>query len=157
MKIMSWMGPILVGVAGMALTAQADVRLANVFTNNMMFQRDQPIRIWGWAATGATVRLTLAGKEIAATAGPKGDWRADFPSMKEGENLTLTVTEQNSIVLTNLILGDIWICSGQSNMQWPLRMSLDSTGDIQSAVFPKIRMIKIKYVASAHPEENIAA
>jgi sialate O-acetylesterase len=128
------------------------VRLASVFTDNMMLQRDKPICVWGWAAPGETVKVTLAKQEASATADADGKWAVKLPAMKEGENLELTVTGKNTIVLKNVIMGDIWLCAGPE-MDGTLE-GYFAPEDIKNADFPKVRRIKIKAVVSADPQDE---
>lgn len=136
---------LLVCFAGPSV--EAEVRLPKVFTNDMMVQRDQPVRVWGWADPGEAVSVALAGKKSKTKADGKGEWSVELPAMKEGENLELTVAGKNTIALKNLIVGDIWVCSGQSNMEWPLQ-ACDGAEDIKAADLPKIRRIKFDRVGS---------
>jgi len=122
--------------------ARADVRLPNFFADNMMLQRDQPIRVWGWGTPGEAVTVALAGKNAATKVDEKSAWAVELPAMKQGENLKLLVTGKNAIVLTNVIVGDIWLCSGASNMEMPLAGCLNAEEDIKGADIPKIRHIK---------------
>ena len=105
-------------VAASPLTAA--VRMPTVFTDNMMLQRDRPVRIWGWADAGESVEVRLAGATAQAKADAKGQWLVELPALKAGENLELTVVAGNTVTLRNLIVGDIWVCSGQSNMEMTL-------------------------------------
>lgn len=136
----------------MCALAQAEVRLPKIFTDNMMLQRDHAIRVWGWANPGEAVTVTLAGKNATSKTGENGQWSVELPAMKQGENLELTVTGKNAIVLKNLIVGDIWVCSGQSNMEMTLGGCLDAAEDLKGADLPKIRGIKFNHVISG-PEE----
>ena len=141
-------------VLGFASAACADVRLAKIFTDNMMVQRDQPIRVWGWAEPGEAVNVALAGKDAATRADAKGQWLVELPALKQGEQLELTVTGKNSIALKNVIVGDIWLCSGQSNMELGLAGCLGSVDDCKAADLPGIRNIKFNHVQSAYPEPD---
>lgn len=135
-----------------ALSALADVRLPKIFTDDMMLQRDLPVRVWGWADAGEEVHATLAGKSAATTAGAKGLWMIELPALKTGEKLELTVKGKNQVTLKNLLVGDLWICSGQSNMEMTLGECLDAAEDIKAAEFPQIRRIKMNHVQSGQPE-----
>jgi len=137
-----------------AIPATADVRLPKIFTDNMMLQRDQPVRVWGWADAGEAVSLALAGKNAATKADAKGQWSLELPPIKTGENLTLTVKGKNSLSLTNVVVGDIWVCSGQSNMEMRLGQCLGAADDIKAADLPKIRRIKFNHVQSGQPEAD---
>lgn len=146
---------LIVPIAMMLVTSlQAEVRLPKIFTDNMMLQRDSAIRVWGWANPGEAVTVTLAGKNAASKAGENGQWSVELPLMKQGENLELTVTGQNTIVLKNLIVGDIWLCSGQSNMEMTLGGCLNAEEDIKAADFPKIRRIKFNHVVSGTEQKD---
>lgn len=144
-------------LAGMLPAARADVRLAKIFTDNMMLQRDQPIRVWGWAAANEAVTVAMGDQKGATTADAQGKWMAELPAWKQGENLTLTITGQNSITLTNVIIGDVWLCSGQSNMEWTQNSTDNAAEDSKAADFPKIRRIKFNHVQSAFPEVEAPA
>ncbi|MFH1024091.1 MAG: sialate O-acetylesterase [Planctomycetota bacterium] len=146
---------ILGGILPAAI--RADVRLPKIFTDNMMFQREAPVRVWGWAAPGEAVKVALAGKEAAAQADAQGRWAVEFPAVKEGEGLELTVTGGNTITLKNLIVGDIWLCSGQSNMEMALKGCVGAAEDIKAADLSGIRRIKFQHVTSAYPEDDAPA
>lgn len=136
--------------------AQADVRLPHYFADNMMIQRDQPVSVCGWAAPGEVVKVTLAGKEASATADANGRWALKLAALKEGENLTLMVAGKNTITFKNVLVGDIWLCSGQSNMEATMH-NYATIDDIKKADFPHIRLIKIKHTQSAYLEEDVVA
>jgi len=148
-----WLGIVL--AAELTGAALADVRLPKIFTDNMMLQRDQPVRIWGWADPDEAVSVTLAGKNVSIKADAKGQWLAELPAMKQGEKLELTVAGRNTLVRKNLIVGDVWLCSGQSNMELALGGCLGAADDIKAADLPKIRRIKIKHVQSPFPESDV--
>jgi len=130
----------------------ADVRLPKIFTDNMMLQRDLPVRVWGWADAGEAVSVALQGTTVATKADDKGQWAIELPAIKTGENLELTVQGNNSQSLKNIVVGDIWVCSGQSNMAMAVKPCLDAAEDIRAANLPKIRRLKIKNVKSGQPE-----
>lgn len=132
------------------LPAGADVRMPKVFTDDMMLQRDKPVRVWGWAEAGEDVSVALAGKTAATKADAGGAWKVELPALKEGENLEMTITGKNSVTLKNIIVGDIWVCSGQSNMEWAMRQ-IPAAEDVKAADFPKIRHIKIRKTKSDRP------
>ncbi len=137
-----------------ALPAAADVRMPRVFTDNMMLQRDKPVRVWGWAEAGEAVSVGLAGKSAATKADASGAWKVEFPALKEGDNLELTVTGKNTVTLKNIIVGDIWVCGGQSNMEMNLGGCLGAAEDIKAADLPKIRQIKFNKVQAGQPETD---
>ena len=129
----------------------AGVRLPTIFTDNMMVQRDLPVRVWGWADAGETVTVTLAGTTATTNADAKGQWALELPAIKAGETLDLTVKGNNTVTLTNVLAGDIWVCSGQSNMEMPLGGCVGAADDIKAADLPKIRRIKFRHEKSGQP------
>jgi|GEM_PF-7057664 len=92
--------------------AMADVKLAPLFTDNMMLQRDKPVRVWCTADAAEAVSVTLAGKTAATKADAAGAWIVELPALKEGRALELQVKGNNELALKNIIMGDIWVCSG---------------------------------------------
>ncbi|MDA0766681.1 MAG: sialate O-acetylesterase [Verrucomicrobia bacterium] len=134
-----------------ALPASANVRLATIFTNDMMLQRDQPVRVWGWADPDEKVSVSLSGNSASSQAADDGAWAVELPALKSGENLELVVSGKNKLTLTNILVGDIWICSGQSNMEMRLAGCLGFQEDIAAADLPKIRRIKINRVQAGRP------
>ena len=138
--------------AAAAIPAMADVRLPRIFTDNMMFQRDLPVRVWGWADPGEAVSVTLAGNNASTKADDKGQWALELAALKTGENLELTVKGNNSLTLKNVVVGDIWVCSGQSNMEMDLGGCIGAAEDIKAADLPKIRRIKINHEQTAQPD-----
>lgn len=139
---------VLAFTAAMVGQARAEVSLGRLFTDNMMLQRNQPVRFWGKAAPGETVTVTLAGKSQQTKADDRGGWLVELPPIAEGENLEVTIAGKNTLVLENVIVGDIWLCSGQSNMEWNLN-ACDGAEDAKEADFPKIRRIKFHHVTAA--------
>jgi sialate O-acetylesterase len=133
-------------------SAMADVKLAPLFTDNMMLQRDKPVRIWGTADAAEAVSVTLAGKTAATKADAAGAWIVELPALSEGTALELQVKGNNELALKNIIMGDIWVCSGQSNMEMTLNGCLGAAQDIAAADLPDIRHIKFKRANSVDPQ-----
>jgi sialate O-acetylesterase len=139
---------LLCGVA-----ARADVRLPSVFGSNMILQRDAPVRVWGWAGAGERVEVGFAGHAAQATAGTDGTWRVELPACKAGVRGVLNVRGANSLSLTNVTVGDVWICSGQSNMEFTLG-GTQRSNDVAAADFPDIRCLRIAHENSATQEAD---
>jgi len=147
----------LAAICATALPAVAEVRLPKIFTDNMMLQRDRPVRVWGWAEAGEDVSVALAGKTAATKADASGAWKVELPAFKEGDKLDLTVKGKNSLTLRNIIIGDIWVCSGQSNMEMALGGCLGAADEIKEADYPKIRRIKFNHVQIGEPQADAPA
>lgn len=99
--------------------AMADVSLPRVLSDGAVLQRDKPVTIWGWADENEEIKVQFAGKE-KKTIAKEGAWSVDFPALKAGGDYQLSVTGKNNITRKNIVMGDIWIASGQSNMELPL-------------------------------------
>lgn len=112
----------------------ADVKLPVIFSDHMVIQRDVEAPVWGWADKGEKVSVSFAGTNQSATAGDDGKWMVKLP--KQAANAkpqTLTVKGNNEIVLNNVLIGDVWICSGQSNMEWSLKACTKTADEIVAA------------------------
>ena len=125
-------------------SALAAVKLSRAFGNHMVLQQDQPIRLFGSANPGEKVTADLAGKTATATTGQNGRFRIELPAMKaDGKPHTLTVKGQNTITLKDVLLGEVWICSGQSNMEWSVGGTLNAQEEIAAADHPQIRLFNV--------------
>lgn len=131
-----------------SFSAFAEIKLPQLVSNGMVLQRDTKLKIWGWAAPGEKVALTFNGKKGSATTGADGKWLINLPAMKAGGPFTMTIKGSNTITLSDILLGDVWFCSGQSNMV--LRMEAVKEKypqDVATADFPQIRNFYVRNVA----------
>jgi sialate O-acetylesterase len=133
----------------------ADVRLPSVFGNQMVLQRGIPIHVWGTADPGEKVTITVGPNETRATADPKGNWAVELPALAGGGPVEVKVRGKNTITLRDVLIGEVWICSGQSNMQWPMYYVRDSKKEVAAATHPKIRLFKVPMRPAAEPAENV--
>ncbi|KPK50835.1 MAG: hypothetical protein AMK72_01210 [Planctomycetes bacterium SM23_25] len=134
----------------------ADVKLSGVFGNHMVLQQGRPIRLFGTAKPGEKVTAELAGKSASVTAGDDGRFRVELPAMKaDGKPHTLTVKGENTVKLSDVLLGEVWICSGQSNMEWSVAGALNPKEEIAAANHPKIRLFNVPgHVAGPNPLDD---
>lgn len=124
--------------------ANADVRLPAVIGDHMVLQRDRPLPIWGWAEPGEDIVVDLAGQRYRAKADGDGAWRVTLdPLSLTTKALTMRVTGANKIELRDILVGEVWLCSGQSNMQWPVSASKDADLEASSAHYPRIRFLTV--------------
>lgn len=132
--------------------------LHNLFQSNMVLQRDKPVSLWGWAAPGEQVRVTVAGNSGTATAGEDRTWKITLPAMMaSSEPVTVTVTgKDKTLTLENVLVGDVWILGGQSNMEFPLTNVENGNLEIVSANFPKIRILTVPAAAGPVPPKGFA-
>ena len=120
------------------MTAEAAVKAAKLFTDNAVLQRDVPLKVWGWADVGEKVVVTLGEASQEAVAAADGAWSVTFPAQKAADSVTLTIKGVNTLTFNNVAIGDVWFCSGQSNMEWTLA-GCNAPEDIANANLPKIR------------------
>ena len=140
-----------------ASMATADVRLPNVFTDNMVLQRDQAVPVWGRADVGEEVTVSFGGQTKKTTADAAGNWRVDLDKLDASDqSRVLSVTGKNSIAFKNVLVGEVWICSGQSNMEWTVRYCDDVEKEQQAANYPLIRHIKVPHAPADTPQRNFS-
>jgi len=144
----------LAGTLAFAAAAQADVTLPNIFGDHMVLQRDQQNPVWGWADKGEKITVTIGGQSHAATADDKGEWRVKLKPMKVGKPLTLTVKGKNTVKFSDVLVGEVWICSGQSNMAWSVGQADDADLEIMTARHPNIRIISVPQVGTQEAQKN---
>lgn len=130
--------------------ARADVKLPALFTDNMVLQREKPIAVWGWAEDGEQVTVKL-GNNSATTEAKEGQWKVSLPKLKAGGPLTLTVNGRNEITRTNVLVGEVWICSGQSNMEWRMTQSFEPAEDIKNSKNKEIRLFTVPKLKANEP------
>jgi sialate O-acetylesterase len=137
-----------------SIIGKAEVRLPSIFTDDMVLQRDIPIKIWGWADKREQVSVTFLEATVTVKADKNGKWQAELEPVKAGGPYELMIKGKNEITLSNILVGDVWICSGQSNMEWPLSASNGAEEAIQDAANPRVRLITIQKKTSTVPLED---
>ncbi|MET0263360.1 MAG: sialate O-acetylesterase, partial [Rariglobus sp.] len=135
------------------------LQLASLFQDHAVLQRDQPLPVWGWATPGATVRVSLAGNTAAALAGTHGEWIVRLPALSTGGSHTLAVEIVQTgerVEIKDLLVGEVWLASGQSNMEMSLNASRPLTdNDIATADFPHIRFFNVSTRAHLGPQRTV--
>ncbi len=122
---------------------RAEVRLAAPFSDNMVLQQRAPVPVWGWADDGEVITVKFRGQKVTTTAKDL-KWCAVLRSLKAGGPDVLTVSTKNqTIQLANVLVGEVWVCSGQSNMEFPLSRAFEAEGDVASATNAQIRLFKV--------------
>jgi sialate O-acetylesterase len=126
--------------------ARADVALPAIFGNHMVLEVTTPLPIWGTAAAGETVTVTAAGRSATAVADDQGRWRVTLPALPADvpAPFELVVEGKNRIVFSDVVVGEVWLASGQSNMEWPLYASEGAEADMFAATTPKLRLFQVK-------------
>ena len=116
-----------------------------MFGDNMVLQRGKPVRFWGWAAPGTTIRVELAGHVGTATANSDGRWQAEVKAPAPGGPYNVSVSSHDqSVILHEVLVGDVWLCGGQSNMELPLARARNGADEIKAADHPEIRFFVVK-------------
>lgn len=137
--------------------AVAEVALAPTFTDHAVIQRDRPILIGGTAAPGEKLTVRLAGKSATATADRDGHWQARFAALPAGGPYELTIVGADGRAVAaakDVMIGDVWLCSGQSNMEYPVRRALDADNQIAISGNANIRLLDIPQATAAKPAEQ---
>lgn len=128
----------------------AAIDLAAIFGDGMVLQRDRPIRIWGRAPAGAGLTVSLAGKSATTRADERGAWEAELPALPAGGPHALSVARDGETIRTlhDVLIGDVWLCSGQSNMEWPVS---SASGDFELSRQETIRLATIAHASAVTP------
>ena len=135
---------------------RADVSLASLFQDHAVLQRDKPVPVWGWADPGEAVTVTFAGQEAKTVADASGRWRVDLaPLAASAEPAELVVAGRNRVVVSDVLVGEVWLCSGQSNMAWTVAASDRFAEEKPAARFPLIRHYKVPLRVADAPESRI--
>ena len=134
----------------------APAMLNPLIGDHMVVQRGKPVRVWGWTHPGKEVRVTLAGEQATAVADRSGNWRASLPALDAGGPHTLQVEGHESKTIEDILVGDVWVCSGQSNMVWPVSRSDDAEAEIAAADHPGIRLFKVANAIATAPRDAVS-
>lgn len=137
-----------------ATWAQADVKLPNIFGSHMVLQQGQKNKVWGLAESGEAITVTIENQSQQAKAGSDGKWQVALDSIPAGGPYTLTVKGKNEIKFEDVLVGEVWICSGQSNMQWSVDVANDPDLEKASARFPRLRLITVPNVGTQEPQSD---
>jgi sialate O-acetylesterase len=135
--------------------------LASVFTNNMVLQQGCPVPVWGAATPGAAIAVTFRGQTAAATAGADGKWKVTLAHLTASATpaelsvAALGPTGKSAVSITNILTGEVWVCSGQSNMQWSVVNALNPKEEIASANLPNIRMLTVPNRPGQNPIDSL--
>ncbi len=153
---------LALGVSGLALgTARADVKPHPIFSDNMVLQQGGEVRVWGKADPGEKVTVGL-GKAVAAVApatvsavaDKDGKWSVTLPKQAAGTGYMLAVRGKNAVLFKNVAVGEVWVCSGQSNMEWPVNAGEDPAKVKAGAKNPDLRLFTVQKRTAAHPIED---
>lgn len=148
---------LVLGHLAVGASAWADVRLPHVFSSHMVLQRDKDIPIWGWAEPGEKVTVVAPGTSYTVTTNDEGKWHFRMDPLPVGGPYTITVRGSNEVVLDDVLVGEVWVCSGQSNMEWPVNRSDKPDEEIAAAKHPNIRLFHVPKVPAGTPQDDVDA
>lgn len=147
---------LLLLLGGASLPLYGAIHLPALFANHMVIQRDEPVHVWGDAAAGETVTVAFRGIQQISTADSLGRWTVQLPPGGPGGPFVLSIHGTNAITLTDVLVGDVWVASGQSNMGFPLRDAQNAKQEIAGASLPQVRLLNVKQRYADYPQEDLA-
>ncbi len=147
-------GLVSLACIGLTATASADVKLPAVFGNHMLLERDAAVPVWGWADPGEKVTVSAAGQSKTATADSAGKWSVKLDALKAGGPIEVTVQGNNVIRLSDVLVGEVWLCSGQSNMAMTVGSSRNAQEEIAAANYPQIRLFTVARKTAEEPQKD---
>jgi len=152
---------LLSGLLTLAVSsiASAEVKLASVFMDHGVLQRDIAVPVWGTATTGKKVTIKAGTSEASATADESGKFMVKLPAMKLGDPIDLTASEEggNTVILHDIAIGDVWVCGGQSNMGFQLRQASNGKDELTTCADKDLRLLRVQQdVAPDAPQSSIA-
>lgn len=134
------------------------MKIASVFTNGMVLQQGISVPVWGSASPGSTITVRFAGQQVSGTADADGNWMVRLTPLTACNKpaiLEVSASDGNTLSLSDILVGEVWVCSGQSNMEWPLRSSLNGVEESLQADCPEIRLFTVPLRPSGVPETSV--
>ena len=139
-----------------AAPANAELKLPSIFNHHMVLQRDDEVPVWGWASPGQAVTVTLGEQSTSDTADDAGRWRVNLDPLPAGGPYDMTITaEGQTKTFNNVMLGEVWLCSGQSNMDMRLQKVANAESEIGSADYPNLRLFRVERAMSNKPQDDV--
>lgn len=147
-------GLSLVIALGGAAAALAELRLPHIFSDHMVLQCDKPIRVWGWADPWTKVVVAIGEQQGVGRSGEDGRWNVEVPAMPPGGPYTMNVTAERTIAFNDVLIGEVWVCSGQSNMEMGLKNTRDGKKAAEAADHPRIRYAQVPWKTAGTPQDD---
>ena len=149
-----------IGLLILAPATQAKLSTAKIFSNHMVIQRDLASPVWGWDTPGTEVTVSFAGQQQKATTNEHGRWQvklSPLPANATAQAMTITGAAGDTITYNNILIGDVWICSGQSNMEWSVKQSHNPQQEIAQANHPLIRVFDVQgHIIANSPQDKLS-
>ncbi|CAG5016761.1 hypothetical protein DYBT9275_05630 [Dyadobacter sp. CECT 9275] len=138
------------------VTSTAQVKLARLFSDHVVLQRQKPIPVWGWAKPGEKIKATLAGQTQQTKADATGKWLVRFTALEAGGPHQLQVSgKSGNAAVNDILIGEVWLCSGQSNMEWPVAASNHYQEEKKDSDYPQIRHFRVEHNVTLTPEKDL--
>lgn len=150
------MGLLLALICCTARNAVADVALSPLFSDNMVLQRNVNVPVWGTGDVGEQVSVAIAGQQLHTTADENGHWMVKLTPLPTGGTLDMTVQGKNTVAVRNIAVGEVWVCSGQSNMEFPVSRGMNAPEETAAANYPMIRMFTVKRTVAEQPRNDVS-
>ncbi len=148
---------LVIALMTVSAVASADVRLPGIISDHMVVQRGAPVRILGAAQPGETVSVAFRGQKVNATTDALGRWEVWLDPLMPGPAEDMTISGTNTLVVADVLVGDVWVGSGQSNMQWMVRQADNAEAETAAATFPEIRLFQVPRNTSPFPQADVEA
>jgi sialate O-acetylesterase len=152
---MKKIGLIVLAVWLIAPVTRADVTLPRIFADHMVLQQQTPAKVWGWARPGEKISVQIQRQKKSATADAKGNWTVTLDPLTAGGPFVFTVKGNNTIMFTDVLVGEVWLCAGQSNMEWPLGESQKAAEEVPKANWKNIRHFKVPNRMMGAPAQDL--
>ena len=138
--------------------SNGNISLPEIFSDNMVLQQKSDVMIWGWAKTGEKVVLKAdwLDAEISTTVDNQGKWSLILKTPEAGGPYNIHLKGYNELILKNILIGEVWLCSGQSNMEWSAAMGINNAEEeIKNANYPEIRFFSVYHATSKYPQDHL--
>jgi len=155
MKINVLKTTLLLSILMLSFAGMSQVTLPPLFNCNMVLQQGIPIPVWGWASPGEKITVTLEKSAVITRAGKDGKWRVNLPKMNYGGPYKMTIKGKDLHTFGNVMIGEVWVCSGQSNMEFKVSSAKNSAAEIAASENKNIRFFTVKKRVSKEPQENL--
>jgi sialate O-acetylesterase len=142
-------------LSGLSATVRAEVTVPALLADHMVVQRGLPVHVWGMAAPHEAVSVTFRGETKSSTADDDGRWTVYLSPGEAGGPFQMSIKATNAITLNDILVGDVWVASGQSNMEFSMNSLADAQTEIARAQYPKIRLFMVKHKPADYPLENV--
>ncbi|MCH4552692.1 sialate O-acetylesterase [Aestuariibaculum lutulentum] len=139
----------------LSITVSAQVKLPKLFSDGMVMQRNKPIPVWGWAKPHEPIKVVFKNQVLKTKADRDGNWSVVLKDQEAGGPFKMIIKGKNQIELTDILIGEVWICSGQSNMEWPVSQADNFYAEQNDSNFPEIRQFLVEKAMSGQPKKTL--